>query len=209
MNKPLWQQQQEQMRKQQQDQLDHLHKMQMEAAWHAQQQKKQKAQAQVSNKVSTSATQGESGGLFSNIQAEIIGLKEQLRKGTLNADQVKERLKELMVQDDEGTWWTVGFESWSWYKFEGKNWIQADPTRSIARGGQLSVGRKSKSHPIAGIFWLLVFLGITTIVGYLVGSTIGSNPDTYSLSLLVAGIIWIGGLVLSIILARKIWRGKS
>jgi hypothetical protein len=57
-----------------------------------------------------------------------------------------------------------------------------------------------ESHPVRGIFVLLLCGALTYAVGMVVGSIFSS--------LLLAGMAWIGGAVLSFRLSRRAWSGE-
>lgn len=217
--KPFWQQQQDQMRKQQQEQWQRqqemLRRQQMQAAWAAQ----QKGKKQASGKSGTAAPPALAGGDFekySQVEQEVASLRQKLAAGQMGIDQVKNRLKELMVQDEAGQWWTVGYETWQWYHYDGHSWARADPYAAIRQqafpgGGAagFAATRPKKGHPFLGIVVFLVCLAITVGVGFWLGNVVyaafGHSTKTWAWIFALAG--WIGGLILSIILARKVWRG--
>jgi hypothetical protein len=54
-------------------------------------------------------------------------LRQDLAAGRLTEEQFKARLRELMVEDEEGNWWMVGYETGEWYRHDGTDWVRADP----------------------------------------------------------------------------------
>jgi len=217
--KPFWQQQQEQMRKQQQEQWkrqqDLFRRQQMQAAWVAQQKNKKQA----SGKSGAAAPPAFAGGDFekySQVEQEVASLRQKLAAGKMGVDQVKNRLKELMVQDEAGQWWTVGYETWQWYHYDGRSWVRADPypgagQQAFPGGGAagFAAARPKKGHPFLGIVVFLVCLAITVGVGLWLGTVgyIALGLDTEAGAWICGLAGWIGGLILSIVLARKVWRG--
>ena len=125
--KPPWQQQQQQMRQQQQQmqrQQEQMRRRQMEGAYWQQQQKAKarKAQADVQGREDQ----------FAQIEGEVARLRQALVAGRLTEQQVKAQLHELMVQDEHGNWWMVGYETGKWYRHDGTDWVLSDPP--LARG---------------------------------------------------------------------------
>ena len=221
--KPFWQQQQDQMRKQQQaqwqKQQEMWHKQQMQAAWIAQQKGKKQASGKLgeaSPPVSPPAFEGGDFEKYSQVEQEVASLRQKLAAGQMDVDQVKNRLKELMVQDEAGHWWTVGYETWQWYHYDGHSWVRADPYPGVRQqafpgGGAagFAAARPKKGHPFLGIIVFLVCLAITVGLGFLLGS-VGNVAFGHSndyIPFICASTGWIGGLILSIVLARKVWRG--
>lgn len=45
----------------------------------------------------------------------------------LTEAEMKARLQDLMVQDEQGNWWVIGYETGRWYRHNGTNWVQEDP----------------------------------------------------------------------------------
>lgn len=64
---------------------------------------------------------------YSDVEARYRELKAQVAAGALTEDDFKAQLEELMIQDDEGRWWIIGYETGDWYVFDGKEWVQAAP----------------------------------------------------------------------------------
>jgi hypothetical protein len=70
---------------------------------------------------------------FKQAQASFKHLKVQFEAGTLNESEFKAQLEELMVQDEQGSWWMIGYETERWYRHDGKSWVQADPPGSLTQ----------------------------------------------------------------------------
>ena len=68
---------------------------------------------------------------FSQVEAEYARLKEQFEAGTLTEDQFKSQLHDLMLQDESGDWWVIGYETGQWYHHDGTDWVRADPPGHI------------------------------------------------------------------------------
>ena len=64
---------------------------------------------------------------FQQAERRFKQLKEQFEAGTLNETEFKAQLEELMVQDEGGAWWMIGYETERWYRHNGKDWVQTDP----------------------------------------------------------------------------------
>jgi hypothetical protein len=204
--KPLWQQQQEQMRKQQ----EQLRRQQMGAAWLEQQKKAKAGQAQ---------SQGVPIDRFTQIEEEIARLRQEMAAGRLSEEQFKARLRELMVQDEQGNWWMVGYETGQWYLHDGSGWVRADPPGRVApRAASQPVARPvaPKPHRFWGIVVLVLGLALTLVAGAgAMGVALdillpyGSSAWEFVNSTAICAIVvWLGGLILTINITRKVWRGE-
>jgi oligopeptide transport system substrate-binding protein len=64
---------------------------------------------------------------YSQAAAEFRKLKAQYDAGVLTEADFKARLEELMVQDEQGRWWMIGYETGQWYVHDGEQWMKAQP----------------------------------------------------------------------------------
>ena len=64
---------------------------------------------------------------FSQVAAEFSKLKAQYDAGALTEADFKARLQDLMIQDEQGRWWMIGYETGRWYVHDGENWVQREP----------------------------------------------------------------------------------
>ncbi len=64
---------------------------------------------------------------FSQVAAEFRTLKAQYDAGALSEADFKARLQELMLQDEQGRWWMIGYETGQWYVHDGEKWVQSEP----------------------------------------------------------------------------------
>jgi hypothetical protein len=69
---------------------------------------------------------------FAEIERMVAKLRQELAAGRLAEEQFKARLRELMVEDTEGNWWMVGYETGEWYRHDGTDWVRADPPGHVA-----------------------------------------------------------------------------
>ena len=64
---------------------------------------------------------------FSQVAAKFQRLKAQYDAGALSEADFKARLQDLMIQDEQGRWWMIGYETGQWYVHDGEKWAQAEP----------------------------------------------------------------------------------
>jgi hypothetical protein len=219
--KPNWQkQQQEQMRRQQ----EQLHRQQQMAAWAQQQKQKEQQQAaageqgqkqQMTKGVQSASPAGpQIGDRFARVEAEVARLRGELNAGRLNEEQFEDQLKDLMVQDAQGVWWMMGAETGQWHRNSGDGWVRADPPRSTAfapappDSGAGDLIAKPSPRRFWGCATLLLGIAITAATGFGAGNIAYEtlNIRDEATTWLCAGVVWLGGLIVSIVLARKVWR---
>ena len=91
---------------------------------------------------------------FSEVEQIVKRLRLELQRGTLTRAQVEQRLQELMIQDQKGNWWMVGFDSGKWYCNPG--WIAAEgPGKSPLRSPRPQIPVKQGMNR-----WLVLLLGL-------------------------------------------------
>ena len=65
---------------------------------------------------------------FQEAEGEYKKLKAQLDAGALTEEQFEARLQAVMVQDQQGRWWTIGGATGQWYVHDGANWVIGEPS---------------------------------------------------------------------------------
>lgn len=64
---------------------------------------------------------------FTAVETQFKELKRQFEAGTLTEEDLKSQLQALMIQDEEGKWWMIGYESGQWHYHDGEKWVQSEP----------------------------------------------------------------------------------
>jgi TM2 domain-containing membrane protein YozV len=64
---------------------------------------------------------------FVQVEAEFERLKAQFEEGALSEEEFKTQLQDLMIEDEQGRWWILGYETGQWYVHDGEQWIQQEP----------------------------------------------------------------------------------
>ncbi len=64
---------------------------------------------------------------FADVERQVEVLRRQVRDSLLTKEECKARMRELMVEDMDGNWWMVGYETNEWYRHDGTDWVRADP----------------------------------------------------------------------------------
>ena len=70
---------------------------------------------------------------FQQAENKFKQLRAQFKAGELIEAEFKALLEALMVQDEEGSWWMIGFETEMWYRNDGEEWVRADPPRTSSK----------------------------------------------------------------------------
>jgi len=71
---------------------------------------------------------------FNQVETEYAQLKEQYQAGSITEQHFKSQLQDLMLQDEAGDWWVIGYETGQWYRHDGTDWVRADPPGHIEVG---------------------------------------------------------------------------
>jgi hypothetical protein len=154
---------------------------------------------------------------FAQVETKVTQLRQDLAAGQLTEEQFKARLREMMVEDEAGNWWMVGYETGEWYRHDGDDWVRADPPDHLSSiptprpAPQTPVSGQAKPRPLLGIVVFLVTEAVLSVVGFGFGLAVAEmiydgrdNPFTW----ICWGAFVLGGLAVSYSLARKAWRGK-
>ena len=68
---------------------------------------------------------------FTETEAQFRQLKAQYNAGDLSETDFKARLQDLMIQDEQGRWWMVGYETGQWYVHDEEKWVQGSLHRLL------------------------------------------------------------------------------
>lgn len=64
---------------------------------------------------------------YAQIEEKFKSLKLKFLSGELDEAAFNAQLEELMVQDESGRWWMIGFDMGHWYVHNGAAWQRAEP----------------------------------------------------------------------------------
>jgi len=57
---------------------------------------------------------------FAQVETRFKELKGKYDAGALTEEEFKAQLQELMIQDEQGRWWIIGYETGQWYYHDGE-----------------------------------------------------------------------------------------
>jgi hypothetical protein len=85
---------------------------------------------------------------FRETEAKYRELKEKHAKKEISTEEVKAELKQLMVQDETGTYWMLGGKSGKWYRHDGAQWQETDPYEIIKSMKEVEEAPVEKEGPM-------------------------------------------------------------
>lgn len=68
---------------------------------------------------------------FKETENKYIELKSSLDSGTITSEDLKVKLKKMMIRDDEGNYWMIGSNTGKWYIYNGSDWKEKDPYNEV------------------------------------------------------------------------------
>ena len=104
---------------------------------------------------------------FEKTEKQFAALKNQRSSGELSETEYQAALKNLIVQDADGTHWMLGTESGKWYRSDGHEWVGADPPTESAESAQTKTTAAPAPPHLAqrGLPWLWIALGGAGLLG--------------------------------------------
>jgi hypothetical protein len=154
---------------------------------------------------------------FVQVEQEVAKLRQDLAAGRLTEDACKARMRELMVEDSDGNWWMVGYETGEWYCHDGTDWVRADPPGCAVQQAtpkplpQPVASTEPKPHPFRGILVFVLYEIVIITIGFVLAVVLANlffdgRDNLISWICLIGVSLW--GLVPSYRSSRKAWRGK-
>ena len=64
---------------------------------------------------------------FKETENKYIELKSLLDFGSISSEELKLKLKKMMIKDDDGNYWMIGSNTGKWYIYNGSDWKEKDP----------------------------------------------------------------------------------
>ena len=103
---------------------------------------------------------------FKKTEQRFKKIKAKLISGKISEAKFKTQLEKMMVQDEHGNWWMIGYETEQWYRHNGNDWEQADipaASKLESQDEQKPLWKFGKREIILslagiGIYFILAFL---------------------------------------------------
>jgi hypothetical protein len=58
-------------------------------------------------------------------------LKDALESGAIAEEEFQAEIKDLLYQDDEGRYWSIGARTEQWYRYDDGDWVEASPPPTL------------------------------------------------------------------------------
>lgn len=107
---------------------------------------------------------------FAEVERMVAKLRQDLAAGRLTEEQFKAQLRGMMVEDEAGNWWMVGYETGQWYRHDGTDWVLDQPpgyTPSVATQPSALPGgappRPASQPPVSRLNFWWRGLGLTLL----------------------------------------------
>ncbi len=68
---------------------------------------------------------------FKETENKYAELKSLMESGSLTSEDLKVKLKKMMIRDDDGNYWMIGSNTGKWYIYNGSNWKEKDPYSGV------------------------------------------------------------------------------
>jgi len=83
---------------------------------------------------------------FIQVEEKFLELKKQRRKSELDDASLNAAMQKLVYTDPSGDQWMIGIESEQWHRFEGQEWVRADPP-AAATSKDIPEAREARPSP--------------------------------------------------------------
>lgn len=80
-----------------------------------------------------------------DIQQLFRELKAEAEAGTITEEEFEVQVRNLLLRDDEGRYWTIGAQTEKWYRYEAGEWVQDSPPPTLERAEEEE--REEESAP--------------------------------------------------------------
>ena len=64
---------------------------------------------------------------FKETENKYMELKSMLDSGSISSEELKLKLKKMMIRDEDGNYWMIGSNTGKWYIYNGTDWKEKDP----------------------------------------------------------------------------------
>ncbi len=105
---------------------------------------------------------------FAEVEERYRALRQRFDAGALSEADLKARLEDLMIEDAQGHWWIIGYETGQWYVREGEQWVPGAPLLDAERSAKDQMKRTAPRTSRRWTLWLALGAGLLGLVGGIV-----------------------------------------
>jgi hypothetical protein len=144
---------------------------------------------------------------FSRLENKFNKAREEFTAGRLSEPEFKSQLLDLMIQDEQGYWWTIGYKTSQWYRHNGEVWEVGVPQRGIFQ----SLFRTRLNLPpfLQKVSWetlLNVFLPLLFAGGLWRSIVLSLSPDTSWMTFLLVFLRQMEfDFILALVASTVVW----
>ena len=149
---------------------------------------------------------------FADAEARYYQLKGMLASGRMDRSAFEAAIRQLMLQDSQGRWWTLHQESGQWLTYDGANWVTGSPPGQVpppppqvgqcqyagaSGAAQASVARPLETRPAGAggkmLKWVIGMVVFWAIVAVVVMAVAGdqAKPEEIGMGIGAAGLLSI------------------
>lgn len=108
---------------------------------------------------------------FRQAEEKFYLLKGQLATGRITQEQFDAELKNLMLQDAQGSYWMIGADTGKWYIHDGQRWVEAQPPINKSQKVRTTLPETLAQPQRSNRFpWILIGCAILLLVVITVGT---------------------------------------
>lgn len=150
---------------------------------------------------------------FAKVEAQFKDLREQFDNGRFTLDEFKSKLFDMMVQDDQGNWWMIGYESGQWYRHDGSQWqldtppairalpSEAPPERKVTENKEVATTEKTLSLDLQSVrimeWWPVILQASALLVVTLFMLVLDINDLTDNTRIICCYLLFYCGISLA------------
>ncbi len=109
---------------------------------------------------------------FAEVEDRYRTLRQRFDAGALSEADFKARLEDLMIEDGQGRWWIIGYETGQWYVREGEQWVPGAPPLDTEHSAKGQVKHTAPRTSRRWTRWLGLAAGLLGLAGVIVAGIV-------------------------------------
>jgi hypothetical protein len=85
---------------------------------------------------------------FKELERRLAELKSQYQRGQMSEQVYQTAVQALTIRDSSGSSWWLGGESGAWHRWDGRQWVRADPTAFQSGATPAAPARRRTMRPL-------------------------------------------------------------